>query len=119
MSEFKVGHEVRLISDNPKFGKGEVEVGDIGIIERDQIDYLVIRFPKQDFWHGLSSELELVGDVVTQSALPMAKEGSVIVKLDQLIEAQKVEIADAKATYRAAQRKLSQMQAAKTLVEGL
>ncbi|AMR57384.1 hypothetical protein vB_PsyM_KIL3b_0138 [Pseudomonas phage vB_PsyM_KIL3b] len=66
-ARFKVGDRVRLVNDDPQYGKSEVRVGDIGRItavggpdsEYDQDD-LVIEFDKDDDWLGHIDDIEHV-----------------------------------------------------------
>lgn len=60
MVKFKVGDKVKLISDNPKYGLGDIEKGDIGTVKSIYDDELVIDFLKQDDWRGVEEEFELV-----------------------------------------------------------
>lgn len=66
-ARFRVGDRVRLVNDDPQYGKSEVRVGDIGRItavggpnsEYDQDD-LVIEFDKDDDWLGHIDDIEHV-----------------------------------------------------------
>lgn len=66
-ARFKVGDRVRLINDDPHYGKGDVRVGDIGRVtevggpdsEYDQDD-LVIEFERDEDWLGHIDDVEHV-----------------------------------------------------------
>jgi hypothetical protein len=80
---FKVGDRVRLVSDDPHYGKGEVRVGDIGRVtnvggpdsEYDQDD-LVIEFEQDEDWLGHIEDVEHVEPqpapliIITKAVVP-------------------------------------------------
>ena len=82
-ARYKVGDRVRLVSDDPHYGKGEVRVGDIGRVisvggpdsEYDQDD-LVIDFERDDDWLGHIDDIEHVDPqpspmvIMTQPVVP-------------------------------------------------
>lgn len=58
--EFKVGDRVRMIAESPRHGRGEVRVGDIGVITSvtgDAVKYR-IKFERQNNWGGSDSDIE-------------------------------------------------------------
>lgn len=57
---FKVGDKVRVITDKPYFGWGNVSKGDVGTIIAIDGDVIRVNFPRQSRWNGLADEFELV-----------------------------------------------------------
>ena len=62
VKKFKVGDKVRMVSDRPLFGKGVVNVGDVGIVQevRDSYPDYIVHFPRQSSWSAEEKDLELV-----------------------------------------------------------
>lgn len=57
--EFKVGDRVRMISHDPAYGRGEVCVGDIGVVAHLQSGGdLVVDFPNQEDWNAHIDDIE-------------------------------------------------------------
>jgi hypothetical protein len=59
---FKIGDRVRMISEEPAYGAGEVKVGDIGMIVRTSGDDFVVDFPNQDDWDAHVDDIEHVAE---------------------------------------------------------
>lgn len=59
---FKIGDRVRMISEDPAYGAGEVKVGDIGVIVRTSGDDFVVDFPNQDDWDAHVDGIEHVAE---------------------------------------------------------
>lgn len=57
---FKVGDKVRVITDNPYYGWGNVSKGDVGTIIAIDGDVIRVNFPGQSRWNGRADEFELV-----------------------------------------------------------
>lgn len=60
---FKVGDRVRMIAADPAHGRGEVEVGEIGVIVSTNSQHggsFVVNFPSQEDWEAEPEDLEHV-----------------------------------------------------------
>jgi hypothetical protein len=56
---FKVGDRVRMISHDPAYGRGEVRVGDIGVVAHLQSGGdLTVDFPNQEDWDAHVDDIE-------------------------------------------------------------
>lgn len=55
---FQIGDRVRMISEDPFYGRGEVEVGEIGVIVGEQGGAFVVDFPSQDDWDAAPEDIE-------------------------------------------------------------
>ena len=67
---FKVGDRVRMINETPNFGRGRVNVGDIGTISEDESDGLFrVDFPLHSSWNAEACDLEHV-DPLPEEILP-------------------------------------------------
>jgi hypothetical protein len=73
-TKFTVGQRVRVITDRPRFGWGEVSKGDIGVVRRepDGDGDLKVDFPSQPNWTARVGELEPV-----EESLEVKLEGQV------------------------------------------
>lgn len=70
--EFKVGDRVRMISESPRYGRGEVRVGDIGVITSIPINHVKykIKFERQHNWSGGACDIEHEFPEVVQENIP-------------------------------------------------
>lgn len=79
--EFKVGDRVRMIAESPRYGRGEVRVGDIGVITSipNNLVKYKIKFERQDNWSGAACDIEHEFPEVAQENIPQ-------VSLDEAVE---------------------------------
>lgn len=69
--EFKVGDRVRMIAESPRYGRGEVRVGDIGVITSNPNNQkFKIKFERQDNWSGAACDIEHEFPEVAQENIP-------------------------------------------------
>ena len=116
--KFKVGERVVFITANG-VGHSLARFGDGGIVLYISDDLVTVQTDRGPIISAFESRFIDEAQAAASFQTKPVTEDGVLVKLEQLIEAQKAEIATHKAAYREAQRKLSNMQAAKVLVEGL
>jgi hypothetical protein len=107
--EFQVGDRVRMISEDPSYGMGELEVGDIGVITKiggtgyvDKDDFEV-DFPNQKEWLCTSNDIEHV-DAIKLITLPNISLDVAVSKC-QAIRKQIEELQEEAKTYEQVMRK--------------
>lgn len=87
--EFKVGDRVRMISEDPAFGAGEVEVGDVGVVV-STVDEIRVDFPDQKHWLADIDDIEHETLFVTSENTPE----TVNISIDGAVEACKTALSE-------------------------